>query len=149
MIKPPTAALLLVAVSFAPAIGIGASAAVASSAHAPLARGCRITSQGYIHSFGKCARVPRHGHFSLKVPGTHVVLKGTGTPKTAGTEIGVTKVPSPCPSLTGPGIRVDANGKMPALKPKKGKAYRFVPATGKCVKAPAIKKAGIFEVVGG
>lgn len=149
--KIGTCALLLIGTIIGSSGGLSAATSFASSSPAPLARGCKLTSQGYVHSYAKCMRVPRHGHFSIRVPGTHVVLEGVGTPSTAGTEIGVTRVPQPCPSLHGVGIRVAATGKFPPLKlkkghPKKGKLSRFVPATGACVPVQAVETPGIYEV---
>jgi hypothetical protein len=102
-------------------------------------------SLAYKH--GACVVVPSHGKFSIHAPRTRTTLDGTGTPRTAGTEITVVKVAPPCPRKHAQAFRLIATGPMPRLKPTTGTLYKFNPVTGRCKRVTAVTGPGLYEVV--
>jgi hypothetical protein len=94
-----------------------------------------------------CTKVPSHGSFSIGVPGVQSFLKGTGSVRTRGTRICLTRVPAPKKALGGVGVRVRANGKFNPLHLTKGTLYRFNPSSNKVTHVKAVKSSGIYQVV--
>ncbi|MGI8827570.1 MAG: hypothetical protein ACR2JC_18460 [Chloroflexota bacterium] len=145
--KKTLAALILAGVAAAPCGALNAAGAFASPSQSPLARGCRIGSEGYEHSYARCVRVPDDGRFRISVPHTDIVFIGIGSRETDGTKIGVTQVPQPCPALHGTGVRIAASGDFRPLNAREGQLYRFDPETGDCTRVNRVTSGGIYEVV--
>jgi hypothetical protein len=101
---------------------------------------------GYAHA--RCVIVPAHGRFYVYVTGLPIVLQGTGTPQTAGTEITTAQVQNPCPSTKAGSFRLFADGPIPPLTlVSPGTLYMYNPGTGTCTRISSITGPGVYEVV--
>ena len=139
LVRPILMAALTVATQSAiSGISTGASAA------AP-ATNCPVG--GYTSTAVKCVTVPASGRFSIRVPGTHVKLIGTGSASTQGTVIALTKVPDPVSTPKGVGLKVQARGKFKPLHLNKGKLDFYNHAVARVQKVKAVTRSGVYVVV--
>jgi hypothetical protein len=112
------------------------------------AHGCKLGSQGYVSSNGKCYHVPpAGGELTINVPGSGFVLQGAATRATAGHQVGVTQVAPPVSKPKGDWIRVQSDGSFPPLYVRHAVIYQYDPATGKLKRVNAITQPGIYLIV--
>lgn len=120
----------------------------AKAHHAAPAKKPKCTKpRGYKHL--RCRVVPGHGKFYIDVPATPIVLVGTGTPGTAGTELIAGKVGPPChQGKHSWAFRLFANGPFPPLKlATRGTLYKYNPTTGTCTQVKEVTSPGVYVVV--
>jgi hypothetical protein len=131
-------------------VGLNAGAAAAHRAAAVPrhpALGCAITA--YTKNCGGCATLSAAGAFTLAVPHTHLRLHGKSGAADSGTKVCAAKVAAPRPSMGGVGIRITATGPFKPFKIPKAKIYQYNPKSGSLTKVKAIKKPGVYQVIGG